>query len=116
MLWVFIISLTIVLVCAYICRNSSEGIAALATSILLLSLFLSLLCAPWPIQCLLLLLVLLSNRRYFVLSESLAEAEDGKKIQLTYRGVKYEATTPPIEVSQDKIIGKYRGQVWRVRT
>ncbi len=115
MLWVFIISLAIVLVCAYICRNSSEGIAALATSILLLSLFLSLLCAPWQIQCLLLILVLLSNRRYFLPPESLAEAQDDKKIQLTYRGVKYEATTPPIETSQDKITGKYRGQVWRVR-
>ena len=116
MLWVFIISLAIVLVCAYICRNSSDEIATLATSILLLSLLLSLLCAPWPIQCLLLMLVLLSNRRYFVRSESIAESQDGKKIQLTYRGVKYEATTPPIEVSQNKITGKYRGQVWRVRT
>lgn len=116
MLWVFIISLAIVLVCAYICRNSSDGIAALATSILLISLFLSLLCAPWPIQCLLLILVLLSNKRYFLPSESLAEAQDEKKIQLTYRGVKYEATTPPIETSPDKITGKYRGQVWRVRT
>ncbi|HEY9835125.1 MAG TPA: DUF4278 domain-containing protein [Stenomitos sp.] len=116
MLWVFIISLAIVLVCAYICRNSSDGIAALATSVLLISLFLSLLCAPWPIQCLLLILVLLSNRRYFVPTESIAESQDDKKIQLTYRGAKYEAMTPPMEVSQDTITGKYRGQVWRVRT
>lgn len=115
MLWVFISSLSIVVVCAYICRNSSDGIAALATSILLISLFLSLLCAPWPIQCLLLMLVLLSNRRYFVRSESIVESQDDHKIQLTYRGVKYEATTPLIEVSQDKITGKYRGQVLQVR-
>jgi len=116
MLWVFIISLVTVLLCAYICRNSSDGIATLASSILVISLFLSLLCAPWPIQCLLLILVLLSNRQYFVLSESVAESQENKKTQLTYRGAKYEATTPPIEVGQDKITGKYRDQVWRVRT
>ncbi|MEP0781029.1 DUF4278 domain-containing protein [Microcoleus sp. ZQ-A2] len=49
-------------------------------------------------------------------SESVAESQENKKTQLIYRGAKYEATTPPIEVGQDKITGKYRGQVWRVRT
>ncbi len=116
MSWVFLISLAIVLICAYICQHSSEEIAALATSILLISLFLSLLCAPWPIQCLLLLLVVLSNQRYLLRSEPITTPQEDKKIQLTYRGIKYEPTPPPIEVSHEEMVGKYRGQVWKVRT
>jgi hypothetical protein len=116
MFWVFLISLAIVLICAYICQHSSDEIAALATSILLISLFLSLLCAPWQIQCLLLILVLLSNQRYLLRSEPIAKPQEEKKPQLTYRGIQYEPTPPPVEVSHEEIVGKYRGQVWRIRT
>uniref|UniRef100_A0A7C3VI29 DUF4278 domain-containing protein n=1 Tax=Planktothricoides sp. SpSt-374 TaxID=2282167 RepID=A0A7C3VI29_9CYAN len=30
---------------------------------------------------------------------------------LSYRGEKYEVNTPPIELTEDEIVGKYRGQI-----
>lgn len=113
---VFVISLTIVPISAFALKHSSDEISYVAASILWVSLLLSLLFAPWQLQLLLLMLVLLSNKRHFLPSEPLMENEDEKKIQLIYRGIKYEPTLPPVETSKGEIRGKYRGQVWRVRT
>ncbi len=113
---VFGISLTIVLISAYICKHSSEEIAELATSILLLSLIVSLVLAPWPLQFLLLILVVASNQLQLLPSELRSEPQAETKIQLMYRGVKYEPTPSSVEGTNSKITGNYRGQVWRVRT
>lgn len=113
---VFVISLTIVLICAYICKHSPDEIAELAASILLLSLMVSLVLAPWPLQFLLLILVVVSNKRQLLPSEHRTEPQAEKKIQLMYRGVKYEPTPASVEGTNSENTGKYRGQVWRVRT
>lgn len=113
---VFVISLTIVPISVFVLKQSSDEISYLAASILWVSLLISLLFAPWQLQLLLLILVLLSNRRRFLPSEPLMETEDEKKTQLIYRGIKYQPTSPPIKATKSEIIGKYRGQVWRVHT
>jgi hypothetical protein len=116
MFLVFLASTAIALICAYIFRHSSDGLTFVAASILIISFFLSLLVAPWPIEFLLLILVVLSNRRQLLAPESLAQPqqEDETKIQLSYRGAKYQSTAAPANNSTGKITGKYRGHDWRV--
>lgn len=84
---VFVIFLTIVLICAYICKHSPDEIAELAASILLLSLIVSLVLTPWLLQFLLLILVVVSNKRQLLPSEHRTEPQTEKKSQLMYRGV-----------------------------
>lgn len=111
---VFVISLSIVPLSVFVLKNSSDEMYYLAASILLVSLLVSLLFAPWQLQLLLLIFVLLSNRRRFLPSEPLIETQDEKKTQLIYRGIKYEPTSPSVEASKGELIGKYRGHIWRV--
>ena len=59
MSWSFTIPLVIALTVAYILKKSADEIAYLAVAILIVSVVLSLVLAPWPIQLLLLALVLL---------------------------------------------------------
>jgi hypothetical protein len=113
---VFLISLTIVLICAYICKHSPDEIAELAASILLLSLIGSLVLAPWLLQFLLLILVVVSNKRQLLPSERRTEPQAETKIQLMYRSVKYEPTSSSVEGINSEFTGTYWGQAWRVRT
>jgi membrane protein implicated in regulation of membrane protease activity len=116
---IFIVSAAIVLISAFVYKHSSEEMAVLAGSIALVSLFLSLIFAPWPLQCLLLILVLLSNKRQLLSSQNTVKGREEKKTQLSqliYRGVKYEPNPPPADMSKGDFTGKYRGQVWRVHT
>lgn len=112
---VFLITLALVPISAYICKHSADDIAHLAAAIFWVSLVLSLVFAPWQLQLFLLILVLLSNKRHLLASEPLTKAHEEKKIQLVYRGIKYEPTPPSVEVTKDEMVGKYRGQLWRVR-
>ena len=111
---VFLTSLTVALICVYVYKHASEDIAYLAASIFWISLVLGLVVAPWQLQLLLLLLVFVSKKRNLLPSKPLAQPQEENKIQLTYRGIKYEATPPSVEASKDEITGKYRGQIWRV--
>lgn len=116
---IFIVSTAIALICAFAYKYSSEEMAVLTGSIALASLFLSLIFAPWPLQCLLLVLVLLSNKRHLLSSQNTIKAREEKKTQfspLIYRGVKYEPNPPLADISKGEFTGKYRGQVWRVHT
>lgn len=112
MAWGFLVPVAISLLVAYVLTNSADEIAYLAAAILLVSLLLSLILAPWPVQLLLLALVLFSNRK---ISQSqrqqTGEESDDKKVKLSYRGIDYEPNSPTVEVTEDEIIGKYRGQV-----
>lgn len=114
MSWYFIISLAIFLICVYICENSADEIRYLAASMAALCGILTIVLAPWPIQVVLLLLILLSNRRHFLPSESLEESHEQKKAQLIYRGAKYKLTPSSQDVMTEvEITGKYRGHVWK---
>ncbi len=112
MAWGFLVPVAISLLVAYVLTNSADEIAYIAAAILLVSLFLSLILAPWPVQLLLLALVLFSNRRISQPKRQQAAAEsDDKKVKLSYRGIDYEPKSPAVEVTEDEIIGKYRGQI-----
>ncbi|MBW4493379.1 MAG: DUF4278 domain-containing protein [Oscillatoria princeps RMCB-10] len=112
--WSFTIPLAIALTVAYILKKSADEIAYLAVAILIVSLVLSLVLAPWPIQLLLLALVLLSNQRLSQPGQQTVQPEEeDQTIKLSYRGVNYEPAPPAVEVSEGEVTGKYRGQVWR---
>lgn len=104
----FIIPLIICLVGIYIFKNSADEIAYLAAAIALVSLLLSLILAPWPLQLLLLMSVLLSNRRHSVSSDLVDESQEDEKIKLADRGGNYELNSPTVEVAEAEVKGKYR--------
>ena len=115
--WSFMITLGIALAVTYILKNSADEIAYLAASILVVSLLVSLVIAPWQIQLLLLVLALVSSNRLLQPSQQLIiESEPDQKIKLSYRGVDYEPTAPLEEAKEGEIIGKYRGQICKTGT
>ncbi len=122
MAWYFIIPLGLALVVYYILKYATDEIAYIATAILVVSLIISLIIAPWQFQFLLLLLVLLSNIRIWQKTEELDDdlSPADPKINMSYRGINYEvqpknaiaANEANEKVKQAEIIiGKYRGQV-----
>ncbi|MFP4100033.1 MAG: DUF4278 domain-containing protein [Coleofasciculus sp.] len=91
--------------------------AYLAAAIALVSLVVTLCLAPWQIQLLLLILVIFSNhRRSSSSSQPVTESSlpDENNVKLVYRGVNYDLSPAQVEVTEDEVIGKYRGQALRV--
>jgi hypothetical protein len=115
MSFTFLIPMAIFLIAAYIFINSTDDFFYLAALISLISLFFSLVLAPWPLQFLLLVLILFSNRRQSVPSKNLVKSQEEEKIKLLYRGANYELSIPTSEVTEVEVTGKYWGQVWRTR-
>ncbi len=112
MIWLFAIIGAIALVITFnLCKNTATDIAYIAASILLLGFVISLVVAPWQVKLFLLGLIFLTNMQQEPSPESPAEVAGEDKIQLSYRGEKYEVNTPPIELTEDEIVGKYRGQI-----
>jgi hypothetical protein len=128
MAWYFIIPLGLALVVFYILKHATDEIAYIATAILVVSLIVSLIIAPWQFQLLLLLLVLLSNIRIWQKTEELDDdlSPADPKINMSYRGINYEVQPKSAiprsgslagiaaneEVKEaEMVIGKYRGQV-----
>ncbi|MBD2542944.1 DUF4278 domain-containing protein [Planktothricoides raciborskii] len=124
MAWYFIIPLGLALVVYYILKHATDEIAYIATAILVVSLIVSLVIAPWQFQFLLLLLVLLSNIRIWQKTEDLEDdlSPADPKINMSYRGINYEvqpknAIAANEEVKKaEMIIGKYRGQVLKTHS
>lgn len=115
--WSFMITLGIALAVTYILKNSADEIAYLAASILLVSLVVSLVIAPWQIQVLLLVLALVSSNRLLQPSRQIIiEPEPDEKIKLSYRGVEYEPTVPVEKAKEGETIVKYRGQICKTET
>lgn len=113
----FIIPLGIFLVAAYLFKHLANEMAYLAAAVALVSLLVTLCLAPWQIQLLLLVVVILSNhRRSSSSSAPVIESSlpDEKNVKSVYRGVDYDLTPAQVEVTEDEVIGKYRGQVLRV--
>ncbi len=111
----FIIPLVIFLVAVYIFKNSADEIAYLCAAIALVSLVVSLVLAPWPLQLLLLMIVLISNRRHSLPSEPVVESPEEEKAKLVYRGANYEVPPPTVDVKEAEATGKYRGLIWKAR-
>lgn len=119
MVWYLIIPLGLALVVYYILKHATDEIAYIATAILVVSLIVSLIIAPWQIQLFLLLLVFLSNIRIWQKTEESEDdlSPDQPKINMSYRGINYEvqpksAIAANAEVKKAEIVlGKYRGQI-----
>ncbi|HIK12925.1 MAG TPA: DUF4278 domain-containing protein [Oscillatoriaceae cyanobacterium M33_DOE_052] len=114
MLWLFAIIGAIALVITFnLCRTTATDIAYIAASILVLGFVISLVVAPWQVKLFLLVLIFLTNMRQSPQPEKVEKEnqEAAAKIFLSYRGEKYEVNTPPIELTEDEIVGKYRGQI-----
>jgi hypothetical protein len=115
----FLIPLGIGLTVSYFSRNFDEEIAYLTSVITITSFVLSLAIAPWQVQ-LLILIPLLINLKTFLPKNNL-EAEnteseiinpenlaENKKIK--YRGISYTPNETTNSIVKEEIIGKYRGR------
>lgn len=109
----FLMPVAIFLIAAYVFKNSTDEMAYLAASISLVSLVISLFLAPWQIQLLLLMLVLLINTGQRSPSNQQVESQTQEKSKLLYRGANYELPPVQQEGTSMEITGKYRGRVWR---
>jgi len=114
MTWLFISPLAIALVVTYLFKNCADEAAYLGGSIITVSLLVSLVLAPWQVKILLVLLLTLISSRLLKSIPPLVD-EENKAIKLLYRGANYEVSPPTVELTEEEIAGKYRGQVWKTR-
>jgi membrane protein implicated in regulation of membrane protease activity len=111
--YLFLLPLLTAIVTVYLARNSSDEIAYLMTLVAVGSLLLSLILAPWQIQLLLLITVVvivtvLWQQRETEANEAIANALEETGSEKTYRGVTYTETQKE-EIPAAEIEGKYRG-------
>ncbi|MCT7950586.1 DUF4278 domain-containing protein [Ancylothrix sp. C2] len=125
----------------FILKHSADEIAYMSVAVFIVCLLVSLVVAPWQVQFLLLVLVLLGTQRlsqpgdvgvdvggeqggFFAGLKNSAKVVDGGRQDavvsgdeglhehLSYRGVDYEVDLPVVEETKQEITGRYRGQVW----
>ncbi len=131
MVFAFLIPLFTGLVSGYIFQKSTDEIGYLAGVAAVISLIISLILAPWEIQFLLLVVVLVSTHKLLQQNESriklqsdrdrvllsqqpqISKITDEVEVPCKYRGANYEPHDTLIEVTEGEIVGKYRGSPWR---
>jgi hypothetical protein len=125
----FLIPIATGLISGYIAQKSDDEMAYLTSAFAIFSLLLSLILAPWQIQLLILLLVSLAVRQFWlkVESEMTSEAKSEnpeEKIAYKYRGATYEpniasaklatenlSSVQPANPPSQKFELKYRGAI-----
>lgn len=139
MRWLFLIPLSTSLITGYIAQKSTDEIAYLSAAMTAITLFLSLVMAPWQVQLLILIVAVVIARQFWLKLkwDKLAELktspnlqgdrkndqppvdtkanESEEKVIRKYRGASYEVTVPKINVTEIERDGKYRGADFRVR-
>lgn len=132
--WLFLIPLTTGLCATWFCQKSPELLTYLMGIISVVSFILSLVLAPWQVQLLILLFVVVSFRRIWLQAENTLEPFGEKKkvepksIQpqkrasetitpedknvWKYRGVSYSPPEGQAKTQEGAIAGKYRGATW----
>ncbi len=124
MVFAFLIPLFTGLVSGYIFQKSTDEIGYLAGVAAVISFVVSLILAPWEIQFLLLVVVLVSTHKLLQQNESriklqsdrdrvLASPQPQIEVPCKYRGANYEPHDTVTEVTEGEIVGKYRGSPWR---
>ncbi|GAB4238750.1 MAG: hypothetical protein Kow0049_25670 [Stanieria sp.] len=119
----FLIPLLLGLVAGYISQNADTEIAYLTTTISVVSLFASIIIAPWQIQLLILLIVMLGAKQLWQRNENkfnleISEPEQTQQSPLEnnnqrkYRGVSYQKTTSEEQSVDNTVARKYRGISW----
>lgn len=76
---VFLIPLTTGLVAGYIFKNSADEMAYLMGAVTIICLILTLVLAPWQIQLLVLILVLITTKRLLLQNEYRVEIDENKE-------------------------------------
>jgi hypothetical protein len=119
----FLIPLSVGLLAGYISQNADLEIAYLTTTVSVVSLFASLIIAPWQIQLLILLLVMFGARQLWQKTENQLNLEKSEQEQTQqfsnnsnqrkYRGVSYEKTHAEEKILDNTTVGKYRGISWK---
>lgn len=130
----FLVPLTAGLVSGYIMQKSADEMAYLTGTIAIVSLILSLIVAPWQLQLLILMLVIISTRRLLLLNHSqldlaakpeeqrgsersaatLPSAPAKPMLMVKHSGVSHQPTPALIAATKQEITGKYRGSTWKV--
>ncbi|NJL60626.1 MAG: DUF4278 domain-containing protein [Methylacidiphilales bacterium] len=131
MVFAFLIPLFTGLVSGYIFQKSTDEIGYLAGVAAVISLVISLILAPWEIQFLLLVVVLVSTHKLLQQNESRIKLQSDKQslisddngilvseqpqmeVPYKYRGANYEPHDTLVEVTEGEVVGKYRGSPWR---
>lgn len=111
--YLFLLPLGLAVGMVYLARNSSDEIAYLSAFVAVGGLLLSLILAPWEIQLLLLIAVVvivtvLWRRSGEEGKEAIENPVAGITGEKKYRGVTY-TETPAEEVPEIEVEGKYRG-------
>jgi uncharacterized membrane protein YeaQ/YmgE (transglycosylase-associated protein family) len=136
----FVIPLAIGLVAGYVANKFNDEIADLGIVISIVSLIVGIIFAPWQLQLLLFVLVIVGARRLWKPNSSNSTSEEftaetiGKNtvtsslnktrsssnktegtMLRTYRGVSYEVSVTPEPRTPKEIGGTYRGKPWTTR-
>ncbi len=132
----FLIPFFTCLVTAYIFKKSTDEIGQLIGIVAVISLVLSLVLAPWQIQLLLLIVVLVSTKKLLEQNEYKLKLEEKNQEKINYRN-KHEGIGSPIQptknentrkyhngnnsaadvtpqVTEGEFSGRYRGLPWRI--
>jgi Domain of unknown function (DUF4278) len=124
MVFAFLIPLFTGLVSGYIFQKSTDEIGYLAGVAAVISFVISLILAPWEIQFLLLVVVLVSTHKLLQQNESRIKLQSDRdrvlvspqpqiEVPCKYRGANYEPHDTLVEVTEGEVVGKYRGSPWR---
>jgi membrane protein implicated in regulation of membrane protease activity len=124
MVFAFLIPLFTGLISGYIFQKSTDEIGYLAGVAAVISLVISLVLAPWEIQFLLLVVVLVSTHKLLQQNESRIKLQSDRdrvlvseqpqiEVPCKYRGANYEPHDTVTEVTEGEVVGKYRGSPWR---
>jgi membrane protein implicated in regulation of membrane protease activity len=117
MRWLFLIPIATGLISGYIAQKSDDEMAYLTGAFTIFSLLLSLILAPWQIQLLILLLVSLAVRQFWLKIESDITSEpipknrasdriivnEEEKITCKYRGATYEHSVSTTEITTENL-------------
>lgn len=139
MRWLFLIPFSTSLIMGYIAQKSTDEITYLCGAMAAVTLFLSLVMAPWQVQLLILIVAVVIARQFWLKFERNKLLDSENSLVLTgdrknnkqstdatvneseetvtrkYRGANYEVKIPKINVTQIEREGKYRGADFRVR-
>ncbi len=121
----FLIPLSLGMIFSYIFRDTDEDIAYLTNIIILVNFAVSLIIAPWQVQLIILVILLITVRRFLlknqqeitqegnvkteVIGEELSQNNQDKNT-IKYRGVSYEIHSTEANITEGEIVGKYRGK------
>lgn len=125
----FLLPLSICVITGYIFNKCSDEVGYLAGLFAIISLVLSLILAPWEIQVLLLVVVLVTTKKLLQRNEYKLKFEQSgtnyqtvpqpktakREVTRQYRGANYQVNIGNTELISEEVTGKYRGIPWVIR-